>query len=362
MISLGISRTSVVAAEPSIEKRASNYTDTLVSALIARAGGSQAVATAQGAVEVASGLWARCFAAATVTPASALTSPLGASWRAGAARELCRRGECCYLIVVNDGMVELLPAVEWDVRGSTPSESEWFYSLTLAGPDGTVTRTVPGAAVVHIRYAVMPGAPWAGLSALKFASETGALGANLERHLADEAGGPVGALIPVPRQDAGEDDDDADDDTLALLQNDIGKLRGKPALVETTAAAWGEGKINAPVTDWRSQRVGASPPPPLISLREGVQASVLAIHGIPPGLLSGRGASSRESLRLFFRTTIIPLARIIEGELRRKLSPGISFQFADLAAADVTGAARAFGTLTKGGLPVDEAKRLSGLS
>ena len=33
MISLGISRTSVVAAEPSIEKRASNYTDTLVSAL-----------------------------------------------------------------------------------------------------------------------------------------------------------------------------------------------------------------------------------------------------------------------------------------------------------------------------------------
>ena len=43
-------------------------------------------------------------------------------------------------------------------------------------------------------------------------------------------------------------------------------------------AAWGEGKTQLhPVTDWKfAKRVGASPPPPLISLREGVQASVLS--------------------------------------------------------------------------------------
>ena len=359
MIDLGISRIAPVAADR-IEKRASNFTDTLIAGLLARAGGTQAVMTAQGAVEVAAGLWARSFAAATVSPTTALTSPLGASWRAGAARELCRRGEACFLIVVDGGGVELVPAVEWDVRGLL-SESGWYYSLTLAGPDGTVTRTVPGESVVHLRYACDPSSPWAGRSPLSFAAETGQLGANLERALADEASSPVGALIPVPRQDASEDDDDADNDTLALLQNDISKLRGKPALVETTAAAWGEGRINAPMTDWKSQRVGANPPAGLITLREGVQASVLSIHGIPPGLLSGRGASSRESLRLFFRTTVIPLARIIEGELRRKLDPAVEFSFADLAAADVSTAARATGVLVKAGIPVDEARKLSGL-
>ena len=357
LIDLGIAGGPTVAAAR-IEKRASNYTDTLIAGLLARAGGTQAVTTAQGAVEVAAGLWARSFAAATVTPASMLTAALGATWRAGAARELCRRGEACYLIRVDDGLVELLPCVEWDVKGQSASETGWIYSLTLAVPDGTRTEVVSGESVVHLRYACDPSSPWSGRAPLSFAAETGQLGANLERALGDEAGGPVGALIPVPRQDAVDDDDD---DPLALLQADIGKLKGRPALVESTSAAWGEGKINAPMTDWKSQRVGANPPASLVGLREGVQASVLSIHGVPPGLLSGRAASSREALRLFFRTTILPLARLIESELARKLSPGIAFQFADLAAADVTGAARAFGTLTKGGMAVDEAKRLAGL-
>ena len=239
MISLGISRTSVVAAEPSIEKRASNYTDTLIAGLLARAGGTQAVMTAQGAVEVAAGLWARCFAAASVSPTSPLTSPLGAAWRAGAARELCRRGEAVYLIRVDDGMVELLPCVEWDVRGLSASESGWIYSLTLAVPDGTRTEVVSGDSVAHLRYACDPSSPWAGRSPLSFAAETGQLGANLERALGDESGGPVGALLPVPRQDAVDDDDD---DPLAMLQNDIGKLRGRPALVESHIVRMGRGQ------------------------------------------------------------------------------------------------------------------------
>ena len=55
------------------------------------------------------------------------------------------------------------------------------------------------------------------------------LNANTEKSLADEAGGPVAQLLPVP-QDGG---DDFEDDPLAMLRKDIRDARGKALLVET---------------------------------------------------------------------------------------------------------------------------------
>ena len=81
--------------------------------------------------------------------------------------------------------------------------------------------------------------------------------ANLETRLGEEAGSSsVGYLLPVPA-DGG---DGSDSDPLAGLKADIANLRGRHALVETTAAGWGEGRTAAPQSDYKPQRVGAHPP------------------------------------------------------------------------------------------------------
>ena len=70
------------------------------------------------------------------------------------------------------------------------------------------------------------------ISLLRWARSTGTLAANLETRLGEEAGGPVGHVIPVPH-DGG---DGAGDDRLGMLKADIAAVRGRPILAETTAA------------------------------------------------------------------------------------------------------------------------------
>ena len=358
MISLGISDGTTRAAAQ-VEMRSSSYTDLVVSGLLSRASGAMSTPLGLGALETCAGLWGRAFSLATVSPASAVTSALTASWRAQAARSLCRSGECVFAIyVAADGRVELLPCSGWTVRGGSPREDDWLYQIDLQGPDGTSTRVVPSAGIIHLRYATDAGSPWVGKSPLQYAADTGVLGAGLERSLSDEVSGPVGSVIPVPRQD-GEGEDT---DPLAALQQDIAGLRGRPALIETVAAAWGEGRGAAPQADWKPSRIGGNPPAASIDLREAVTKAIMAAHGVPAALFEAGGAAGgREALRLFYRSTVLPVARLIEGELRAKLDTDVRFGFRDLAAADVATSVRAFSTLTKGGMSPDEARKLAGL-
>ena len=52
-----------------------------------------------------------------------------------------------------DALVSLLLR-ESSVTGTSPDPSRWTYRVGLYGPDGSVTRTVPSAGIVHIRYSV----------------------------------------------------------------------------------------------------------------------------------------------------------------------------------------------------------------
>ena len=153
-----------------------------------------------------------------------------------------------------------MPAGSWDVRGGWDM-ADWFYRLDLFGPSGNITRLVPAAAVVHGKYSVDPARPWFGISPMGWASLTGRLHASVEDALADESGGTRGHLLPVP---AGPDPDGDDDDTTdpnADLRADIAALRGKTAMVETSAAGLGRrSKQAAPMADWKPQRIGANPP------------------------------------------------------------------------------------------------------
>ena len=340
------------------EKRqaAGGFTDALVAAIVARAGGaSVGEPNAIAALEVAAGLWSRSFASAELSTAIPAVSP---TMLASVGRELVRRGEALWAIDVRRGEIELRPAGSWDVAGgATPSS--WAYRLDLFGPSGNETRIYPSASVLHFKYASDPERPWHGISPLGYARATGKLAANLELRLGEEAGARVGHLLPVP-SDGGSGDAD---DQLESLKADLGALSGGTALIETTSGGWADGKEAAPQKDWTPQRMGANPPATLGELRGAAAMDVLAACGIPPALASDKseGSSQREAWRRF-GITMQSVARCVAEELSYKLnSPGLRLSFDRLFASDLAGRARAVSSLVKAGMSLEEASALAGL-
>ena len=128
-------------------------------------------------------------------------------------------------------------------------------------------------------------------------------------------------------------------------------------MLETTAAAWGEGRAAAPLGDWRSRRIGADPPEILAKLRSDSALGVLAACGVPPALAVGNsdGTAQRESYRRFVATSIRPAALEIAAELSEKLERKIKFSFDDLRSDDLVGRARTLKLLTDAGLSVKDA-------
>ena len=357
MIELGIAQIG-----PRVERH--NYTRSLTGAVEQWA--SEGVYGAlHGAVETAARYYSAAFAVATVTPQTPATAGLTPDVLASVARRLITRGESCHLIDVDGGRVELIECSEWSLYAGGPRPATWRYQLHMDGPHSTPTEHVPGDQVVHCRYATNAIQPWIGVSPLTLAGTTGRLARELERALADEAGGPVGSVIPLPVDAGGESDDPADDsDPFATLKHQINRLRGKLGLVETTAAGYGEGRAAAPGDDWKPRRIGATFTDAEIELRAAVEETVLSVCGIPPGLARAAGGESRESYRRWYAAGVLPLARLVESELQHKLdTPALRLTFADLAAADVHGRARAWRSLAgnEATVPDAEARRIVGL-
>ena len=329
------------------------FTDAIVSAIASQAAGTTAGdPSAIAALEACAGIWSRAFAAATVEPAHPAVTP---AVLALIARDLIRRGESVFAIEVEGAAPVLRPAGSWDVRGPW-REAEWFYRVDLFGPSGNVTRFVPSATVVHARYSVDPSRPWLGLGPLDWARHTGALAANLELRLSEEASGAVSRLIPIPEEGA--------DGALDGLRADIAAGRGRALTVETTAAGWGEGKSAAPMSDWKQQRIGADPPAPLISLRDDASMAVMHACGVPATLIMANsdGTAQRESWRRFVMGSVEPVARMVALELAAKLdTPGLRFKFDSLWAHDLAGRASSFKAMVTAGMPLDRAAGLAGL-
>ncbi len=333
------------------------FTDGLTELLVDLAGGtSRADPSAIAALEAATALYAGAFAGAEVE--SERAEAITPSARALMARDLIRRGESVHLVEVLANRVTLLPVGSWDVRGGWREDS-WFYRLDLFGPSGNVTRFVPGASVVHARYAVDAARPWLGISPLGWARVTGTLAANLERRLSEEAGAKVAHLLPVP-QDGGSG---GDDDPLGPLKADLGRAKGETVLVETTSAGWGEGRMSAPMRDWQPSRIGANPPEVLPGLRRDVFGAVLSACGVPVSLVTDAdGTSQREAFRRWLTASVIPLGGLLAAELSAKLEAPVRFDFTGLYAHDLAGRAAAFQRLASGGMAVGEALAISGLA
>ena len=341
------------------EKReAVPFTDAVVAALTAQAGGTgTGDPSAIAALEAAAGLYAAAFAAATVTPANPMTAGLTPACRALIARDCIRRGEHVSRIRIEGGGVRLQPIGSWDVRGPA-DERGWWYRLDEYGPHSNSTDVVSGMSVIHCRYAVDSARPWYGLAPLQWARATGTLAANLETRLGEEAGGPVGHLLPVP-SDGG---DGGDGDPLAMLKADLAKGRGRTLLTETTSAGWGEGRQAAPAEDWKPRRFGASPPDALPTLRTDAALAVLSACQVPAALFTDAdGTSQRESWRRWAMGPLAGLAAIVEAELAAKLDQPVRLDFSGLWAHDLAGRASSFKAMVTGGMDPAKAAGLAGL-
>ena len=343
-----------------LERRESQpFTDAVVSALEAASQATGGDSATIAALETASGLYARAFAGCDVQAADRVKQAVRPDVLALIARGLIRRGESLHLVEVNrDGNLDLFPAGSWDVRGDW-NPDDWFYRLDLFGPSGNITRLVPGAAVLHCRYSVDPARPWHGLGPLSWSSSTSKLAGNLETRLAEETGGVVAHLLPVPA-DGGDGDDDTD--PLAQFKTDIRNAKGSTLLVETTAAAWDKGADQAPRQDYKAQRIGADPPNSLAALRTDAGLSVLTACGIPAALVTDAdGTSQREASRRWLSTGLQPIADMVAQELSAKLETPVSLNFDGLFLHDLVGRASAFQKLIAGGHAVNDALATSGL-
>ena len=95
-----------------------------------------------------------------------------------------------------------------------------------------------------------------------------------------------------------------------------------------------------------------------------VEETILSICGIPPGLARAEGGESRESFRRWYSGTVLPLAALVQAELRAKLDvPDLRLDFGALAAADIHGRARAWRSLVgmDAKMPPAEARAIVGL-
>ena len=283
------------ASRPEI--RSSSYADLVLTARYDAATGSTVSANLTSALEIASGLWARSLALATVEPSSPALGGLTPNVLSNIGTQLCRFGESLHTIEVEDGRVVLHAISEHTVTGGYDQKS-WIYRVSQCGPTNTSTRTLTPDQILHVRLSTDPSSPWKGRSPLSRCPETSALSGNLEAMLRREAGGAQGSFLSLPESS------DPDSDQLGDLRTGIANARGAPILHETTVSGYGD-RANAPHNDLRPVRFGAAWPQAVSDLRDPVSLSIVGACGIGiPMVTNSDGTAAREAFRRFLILTI----------------------------------------------------------
>ena len=342
------------------EKRQSggDFSDAVVRLIEAQAAGTAADASSTAAVEAASGALSRAFASAEVLGPAWAQEAASPGFLAQVGRDLIRSGDSMHVIrTTRAGQVMLVPASSWHWEGNDDPDS-WTVRVTTYGPSTSTTRNLPASGVVYVRWGGTPGQPYVGTGPLSWASTTARLQSEVERSLADEAGGPIANLIPFPAD--GGDDDDADDE-LKALKATIAGARGKALLLETLAAAYGEGRQAAPAKDWVPNRLGPMPPESMATIRKDTFAAVLSACGCSVAMFDDSdGTAKREALRQWHLGTVRPLARMLEVELSGKLETELRLRF-DSYPLDMVSRAQVVDKLVKAGVAVGTALDAVGL-
>ena len=345
-------------SKPETREAVGGYTQIISQLIGAQAAGTTQQASATAAIEAAAGALSRAFMAATVEGPGDITEAVSPRCLAQIGRDLVRVGESLHIIRFMGGKLQLIPCSTWYWQGDA-DPSTWLATCTAYGPSGSSTWRVPMDSVVYLAWGSPTARPYHGLSPSSWSADTSRLMANAERSLANEAGGPVAQLLPVP-QDGG---DGTDGDPLAGLKTDIKDAAGKAVLVETTAAGWGEGAVAAPRADWKQSRLGPMPPESMVKLADSAFSRVLAAAGVPPSLFvdDADGTAQREGLRRYHMGVVVPMARLLEAELSEKLGAPVRLKF-DRYPMDMVSRAQTFAKLAAvEGVSPELALELSGM-
>lgn len=331
-----------------------SYSEAVTLNALLFATGAASDVRALAAVEAAVGTWERAFAAATVMPPVPRLRALTPATLGMVGRALASRGEIVFEIAVEAGEVVLYPASTFDVWGSV---NRWRYRLDMIGPSETVTRELPGDAVLHFRIGVDAQVPWRGRDPLRYAAASGRLAAAIERALADDARIPTGRVIPIPG--------------TADQANQVADKLAAGGLVGIGTGGARHTTTDPRAANYTPGRLGPAPPTELVELRSGLARSILAIYGLSPALFEARGdgAGQREAWRRAWAGTFAPIARIMAAEVAEKLDvDDFTLQLNELRAADEANRARAIGSraqalsrMVEAGISLEEARRLAGL-
>ena len=331
----------------------SNFTDATIDSMVARAAGSAVDPHSLATAETCVSLWERCLSSAVVEPMNSRLAGVTPELLGLIGRALATRGEMVASIEVEGGDVRIVPVGSYDVRGPW-NEEEWWYRCDLFGPNGNVTKFLPSMSVCHFRIGADPWRRWRGTAPLHRSASTAALAAAIESSLTKESRLPVGR---------------------AALAHGANKVDGVLAWLRQGGFAVFGDSSNRGIPQEPSRRhepvpYGPKPEAVMESLRTGVGKDVLSVFGVPALLFGERsdGTGAREGWRRFIFSTIAPMARMIQAELRAKLDPAAVVSIDELRAADEDGRSRAvmrraaaFKTLVDTGMERDEARRLAGL-
>ena len=336
--------------KPEPEKR--GYSDLILAGLEANAMSQAAKVGQTAAIEAVAGLLARTLQGAMVQAPDYLR--INPDWLGTIGRQLVRDGEHLSRIAMTDnGQVALVPAGHWYfVDSMSALESTWKANVTEYGPSGSTTRTVNRAGLVFVRWASFPIEPEHGRSPARLASLTAKAAAESERLLGDELGGPIAQILTVPNgQDGAE---------LAAVQGGITKARGKAVMVETNQGGLGD-MGTAPARDWVASRLGANPSQPVVEAADRAFSRMVAACGASVSLFTDAdGTSQREALRRWHLSTVLPIIKLIEWELKNRIDPGITIK-TDNYGLDIQARAAALDKLVKAGVSLDEARAFCGV-
>ena len=338
------------------ENRASvDYTSAILDAAIiaARGQGTSGESARTAAVVFGIGVLSRAFAVAEVTPPIPVLTPEVLS---RIMRSLSYTGNCIFAIDVSPVRgLSLIPTSSWDISGDVRPET-WTYMVDLPAPSGMIrTRSIGAEGVIHCRQNQSLAEPWRGQSPLSEAGLSASLLGNLEKRMNEEASGQSGYLLPIPEGLSPAASD--------RLRSDLGALEGKIKIVETTTGAFGQGRGNSPLADWRPQRLGMDIPQFNVELRRDAASDVLSALGVPSSLMTGAGGTAiRESYRHVLTTTLTPLGKMVSDELSAKLERDISITFPSLNVVDIAQRARAYHVLIQAEMDPVKAETLSGLA
>ena len=330
------------------EVRSANYTDQVISQLLASASGASD-GGALGSLETASRIWGAGLSSVSVSPDRLALRSVTPAVLDSIGRSLCRSGEALFVIDVRGGRVRLIACGSWDVSGTDDPES-WQYRCQMSGPSSTRTLTLDAHSVLHFRYAASPATPWRGRSPLRLGIETARAAGLLEKATAGELGFTQTQML-TPRRSAS--DFGAPD---SLTPETISKI------VTAFSEHVNTGAFVLPA-DVTPQRLGPEPPDSFALLRDRFENSILSMCGVSPALISPTvtGTAMREAARQALNFLLRPLGALVVEELQAKLDPAAALSFDSLRAGDITGSARAFGSLVTGGLTPKSAAEVVGL-